>query len=161
MNANTIESRLRAVEDRLAILDLEADYAYAWDLGTARQWAEVFTGDGVFEMLPAGNLPSTRVAGHVALEAFCDQIRRQWAGLHYMHPPRLRMAGDTADSVIFFEFRHAMRTDVHLRQGVTAGYYRTRYVRGDTGWKIRERIEQAIGEELSHFYPVGIAPSSD
>lgn len=77
MNASPLESRLRAIEDRLAILDLEADYAYAWDLGTARQWAEVFAEDGVFEMLPAGNLPGTRIAGHAALEAFCDQIRRQ------------------------------------------------------------------------------------
>ncbi|MBK6400725.1 MAG: nuclear transport factor 2 family protein [Rhodocyclaceae bacterium] len=160
MNAHTLESRLRTIEDRLAILDIEADYAHAWDLGTARQWAEVFTEDGVFEMLSAGNLPATRIAGHAALEAFCDQIREQWSGLHYMHPPRLRIAGDTAESVIFFEFRHVMRTDAHLRQGVTAGYYRTAYVRTGAGWRIRERIEQAIGEALSHFYPGDLAPPS-
>lgn len=154
MTTNTLEARLRAVEDRLAILDLEADYAYAWDMGTAQQWAEVFAEDGVFEMLPAGNLPNTRIAGRAALEAFCGQIRQQWAGLHYMHPPRLRIDGDAADSVIFFEFRHAMRSDAQLRQGVTAGYYRTRYIRTDAGWRIHERIEQAIGEELSHFYPL-------
>jgi ketosteroid isomerase-like protein len=153
MTAADLESRLRAIEDRQAIIDLEADYAYAWDMGTPRQWADVFTADGVFEMLPAGNLPPTRIAGRAALEAFCQQIRQQWTGLHYMHPPRLRIAGDTAESVIFFEFRHAMRTDAHLRQGVTAGYYRTRYLRTDEGWRIGERLEQAIGEELSHFYP--------
>lgn len=149
----SIEQRIQAIEDRLAILDLEADYTHSWDLGEARDWAAVFSADGVFEMLPAGNLPATRIAGRAALEAFCHQIRQQWAGLHYMHPPRLRIAGDTAESVIFFEFRHVMRTDVHLRQGVTAGYYRTRYIRTGEGWRIGERLEQAIGEQLSHFYP--------
>ncbi|WP_186453856.1 nuclear transport factor 2 family protein [Denitratisoma sp. DHT3] len=150
------ERRLRTIEDRFAILDLEAEYAYAWDMGTPRQWADVFTEDGVFEMLPTGHTPHTRIEGQAALEAFCSQIRQHWSGLHYMHPPRLKIEDDRAESVIFFEFRHAMRTDTHVRQGVTAGHYRTHYVRTAAGWRIRERVEQAIGEETSHFYPASI-----
>lgn len=147
------ERRLRVIEDRFAILDLEAEYAYGWDMGTARQWAEVFTEDGVFEMLPSGQMPHTRIEGSAALEAFCTQIRQHWSGLHYMHPPRLKIEGDRAESVIFFEFRHVMRTDAHVRQGVTAGYYHTAYVRTDTGWRIRKRTEQAVDEAISHSYP--------
>lgn len=150
------EQRLRAIEDRFAILDLEAEYAHAWDMGTPPQWAAVFTEDGVFEMLPSGYTPHTRIEGRAALEAFCDEIKKTWSGLHYMHPPRLEIAGDQAESVIFFEFRHVMRTDTQVRQGVTAGHYRTRYVRTASGWCIRERIEQAIGEEIAHFFPASI-----
>lgn len=147
--------RLRAIEDRFAILDLEAEYAYAWDLGTPWQWAEVFTADGVFEMLAAGSTSHTRIVGSAALEAFCEQIRKNWSGLHYMHPPRLKIDGDRADSVIFFEFRHVMQTETQVRQGVTAGYYRTRYVRTGSGWRIQERIEQAISDEISTTHLAG------
>lgn len=154
MDYEAQESRLRKIEDRFAILDLEAEYAYAWDLGGPSRWAEVFTEDGVFEMLPAGAMPAFRAAGHPSLEAFCREIRQHWTGLHYMHPPRLRLDGDRAESVIFFEFRHIQHAGSALqRQGVTAGYYRTRYRRTTEGWRIGERIEQAIGEEISLFYP--------
>lgn len=54
MSTEDQERRLRAIEDRFAILDLEAEYAHGWDLGTPRQWAEVFAEDGVFEMLAIG-----------------------------------------------------------------------------------------------------------
>ena len=59
--------------------------------------------------------------------------------------------------MIFFEFRHVMRTPTHIRQGVTAGHYRTRYLRTSAGWRILERIEQAVGEETGHFYPASLA----
>ena len=154
----TLEARMQAIEDRFALLDLEADYAYGWDFGSPQEWAEVFAEDGSFEMLPAGNTPHARVLGRAGLEAFCSQIRQTWSGLHYMHPPRLKIAGDRADSMIFFEFRHIMQTGMALiRQGVTAGYYRTTYVRTAQGWRIQERIEQAIGEELSNFYPSSLS----
>lgn len=153
------EQRLQAIEDRFAILDLEAEYAHSWDLGTPRQWAEVFTDDGVFEMLPSGQTPHTRIAGRAALAGFCEQIRQNWSGLHYMHPPRLKINGDQAESVIFFEFRHVMRSDTQVRQGVTAGYYRTRYLRTREGWRMEERIEQAIGEDIQLSYPDSLAPN--
>lgn len=155
------ERRLRAIEDRNAILDLEAEYAHAWDLGTPRQWAEVFTENGMFEMLAAGEMPATRIEGRAALEAFCEQIRQHWSGLHYMHPPRLKINGDQAASVIFFEFRHVMRSGTQVRQGVTAGYYRTRYRCTSEGWRMEERVEQAIGEDLRLTYPSAFAVTTE
>ena len=159
----TVEERLQAIEDRFALVDLEADYVHGWDFGTPDQWAEVFTEDGHFEMLPAGSIPHTLVAGRAELEAFCSHIRKgtsgaRWSGLHFMHPPRLKIDGDRAESLIFFEFRHLMQAadNSHSRQGVTAGYYRTRYVRTGQGWRIEHRIEQAVSEELSLFF--GLEP---
>ena len=74
MSTEDQERRLGAIEDRFAILDLEAEYAHGWDLGTPRQWAEVFAEDGVFEMLAIGQTPHLRIEGRAALEAFCAQI---------------------------------------------------------------------------------------
>lgn len=151
-----LEQRLRAVEDRLAILDLEAAYAVAWDFGHAQEWAEVFTTYGVFEMLPAGATPHVRVAGHAQLRGFCEQINSEWSGLHYMHPPKLEIQGDAATSVVFFEFRHVMRKfdGSHVRQGNTGGHYHTRYVRTPAGWRIESRVEKAVFENVSNTYPV-------
>lgn len=152
---NDTERRLRAIEDRLAILDLEASYAVAWDFGRAQAWAEVFTGDGSFEMLATANTPHLRVCGHAELRGFCEQINREWTGLHYMHPPKLEIEDDAATSVIFFEFRHVLRRDDgHVRQGNTGGHYHTRYVRTPAGWRIESRVEKAVFENVSNTYPV-------
>ena len=70
---NGMERRLRAVEDRLEILDLEAAYAVAWDFGRAQEWAELFTADGWFEMIATGSMPYLRVTGHAELRGFCEQ----------------------------------------------------------------------------------------
>jgi 3-phenylpropionate/cinnamic acid dioxygenase small subunit len=50
-----LEARLEEAEARLAIMDLEAEYARAWDAGDAEGWAAVFTEDGVFDMAGVGN----------------------------------------------------------------------------------------------------------
>ena len=152
MTAN-IEQRLRTIEDRIALLDLEAAYAAAWDFGRAEAWAELFTEGGTFEMLAAGDMQPLRVEGHLALRGFCEKINEEWQGLHYMHPPRLEISGDEASSLVFFEFRHSMKDKSgHVRQGTTAGYYRTRYVRTPAGWRIASRVEKAVFESLAHAY---------
>jgi len=152
---NDMERRLRAVEDRLAILDLEAAYAVAWDFGRAQEWAELFTADGWFEMTAAGNMPYLRLTGHGELRGFCEQINKEWSGLHYMHPPQLEIHGNEASSVIFFEFRHLMRRDDgHVRQGNTGGHYHTRYVRTPAGWRMQSRVEKAVFENLSNYFPI-------
>ena len=148
----SIEDRLRAIEDRTAILDLEADYAASWDFGNAQAWAALFTADGVFEMEAAGAMPHTIFTGHEQLAAFCKTISSKWTGLHYMHPPRLRITEDSATSLIFFEFRHHMRDGNQSRHGMTGGYYETRYARTVEGWRILHRKERAVFEELSNTY---------
>jgi 3-phenylpropionate/cinnamic acid dioxygenase small subunit len=50
-----LEARLEEAEARLAIMDLDAEYARAWDAGDAEGWAAVFTEDGVFDMAGVGN----------------------------------------------------------------------------------------------------------
>lgn len=148
-----VMQRLQAIEDRFALLDLEAEYATHWDFGRARDWANLFTTDGSFEMLSVGQTPAFIATTRVELEAFCNNIHRNWMGIHFMHPPCLNISGDTASATIFFEFRHAMRgDDGHTRQGVTAGYYEVEYLRTTEGWRIARRREQAVFEALNNSF---------
>ena len=149
----TLDDRVRLIEDRFAILDVEAIYAEAWDLGRPEEWAGAFAVDGIFEMLPVGQMPGVKVQGSAALTAFCSSIRNEWSGLHFMHPPRLTIQEDIAKSLIFFEFRHVMKAHSGTtRQGVTGGYYRTSYTRTDQGWRIQERVERAVFDETAVYY---------
>lgn len=48
------------LEDRFAILDLIADYAFFWDGKDAERWARLFTPDGVLEIYVPGVRPPVR-----------------------------------------------------------------------------------------------------
>lgn len=149
----TLEERLRAVEDRLAIVDLEAEYAVAWDLCQAQRWADVFTADGVFDMRPAGERPGRRIAGRAALRRFCAETTACWTGIHLMHNPKIALAGDSARGTVFFEYRHVMRaTKAQTIQGTVTGYYEIRYLRTRDGWRMQERIERAVAAASASFY---------
>ena len=148
--------RLRVLEDRNAILDLEAAYAVSWDTNQPQRWAELFTEDGVFEMLAAGELPHMRFEGREALQGFCRDVNTRWSGLHYMHPPQLEIAAETARATIFFEYRYLNReTPAHTRQGPAAGYYQVSYRRTTAGWRISERIEKPVLSQTTAFYDIG------
>jgi hypothetical protein len=152
----TLEARLRAVEDHLEIMGLEAEYAVAWDLCEAQRWADVFTGDGVFEMLPAGERPGMRIAGRAALRRFCAETTARWTGMHLMHNPKITIDGDSARGTVFFEYKHVMRaTTEHTIQGTVTGYYEIRYRRTRDGWRMQERIEKAVAAATASFYDFG------
>lgn len=149
------EQRLRALEDRTAILDLEAAYAITWDTNQPQRWAALFTEDGVFEMLAAGDLPHLSFAGHDALAGFCREINTRWSGLHFMHPPQLEICGDRAQATVFFEYKYLNReAAAHTRQGSASGYYRTTYRRTAAGWRISQRIEKPVMSQNTAFYDI-------
>ncbi|QNO27936.1 nuclear transport factor 2 family protein [Sphingopyxis sp. OPL5] len=151
--AGDTEARLRRIEDRFAIADLEADYAALWDFGDAEGWSRLYVEDGRFEIVEAGAMPAVKLVGRSELQAFCADISKQWTGLHFMHPPRVDIGDGDATSLIFFEFRH-LRTggDGHVRQGLVGGFYRTCYVRTMEGWRISSRVEHPVFENGSNSY---------
>ena len=71
------------LEDRFAILDLMADYAYFWDGRDPEGWARLFTPDGVFELYIPGVRPPVRRLTNVgeritaARAAFVSQMTRR------------------------------------------------------------------------------------
>ncbi|WP_449469088.1 nuclear transport factor 2 family protein [Sphingobium chungangianum] len=92
----TFERRLAAAEDRLEIIDLEAEYSRAWDSGDTDGWADVFTPDGVFEITKSGDQPTRLVTGTEELAGFCAEVSEYYQGLHFNTAPRLRVDGDMA-----------------------------------------------------------------
>lgn len=154
--SSLLEARLRAVEDRFEILDLEARYATAWDSGDADAWACLFTADGIFDMRPYGGEGGTRFVGRDALRTFCQDTTASWTGLHFLHPPQLAIDGDSARATVFFEYRFVARgrPDV-TRQGVTGGHYAVTYARTGDGWRMRERIETPVYMNWLSFFDMG------
>ena len=67
-----------SIEDRMAILDLCAEYNYAIDTGASAKWADTFTEDGLFE----GGVGTAR--GRAALIAFSDKFHTDYPGCMHM-----------------------------------------------------------------------------
>lgn len=75
-----LEERILLIEDRNAILDLEADYAATWDFGDATGWTNLYREDGIFEMEPNATTPEIKAQGHSALAEFCKNEHLNWKG---------------------------------------------------------------------------------
>lgn len=149
----------REVADRLAILQLEAEYARTWDSQDADGWAACFTEDGAFEMgsVPGG-LPAMRFAGRAELTEFCRLGSGRYEGIHLLSAPSLTFdAGDGGPSsrvwgwVHFSYFDRDRKTEA-VRHVV--GVYAVTYACGDDGaWRMALRREQAVmaGGEFHGF----------
>jgi SnoaL-like domain len=149
------------VAHRLAILQLEAEYARTWDSQDADGWAACFTDDGAFEMgsVPGG-LPAMRFAGRAQLTEFCRIGSGRYEGIHLLSAPSLTFASTPDDDggarvwgwVHFSYFDRDRKTDA-VRHVV--GVYAVTYVRADDGaWRMALRREQAVMTEHGfHGFP--------
>jgi hypothetical protein len=148
------------VADRLAILQLEAEYARTWDAQDAEGWAACFTHDGAFEMgsVPGG-LPALRFAGRAELTEFCRLGSGRYEGIHLLSAPSLtfdRAPGQDAARAwgwVHFSYFDRDRTTDAVRQVV--GVYAVTYVLSDDGgWRMGLRREQAVMSEHGfHGFP--------
>ena len=59
-----------SVEDRLAILELIAHYAYTWDSRDAAGWAALFLEDAIWESYRGGATPAVTLRSHAARREF-------------------------------------------------------------------------------------------
>ncbi|WFR73589.1 nuclear transport factor 2 family protein [Prescottella defluvii] len=148
----SVEERLAAVEDTLAILQLEGAYAPAWDSGDADAWAGLFTEDGVFELAQVGGVPGATIRGRDALHRFCVEFTAHTSGIHLLNTPSIVVDGDEATARIHFEFRSGATGEAETRHAHVAGRYTVRYRRTSDGWRIAHRNEVAVGRNRSWFY---------
>lgn len=151
----SLEGRVRYLEDRLEILNLEGRYARTWDTGDAEGWANVFTEDGAWEARAAGTQAvANLVEGRQQLEDFCRQCAGYVTGLHFLHVNDVEIAGDSAHALVYFDFRGQIRppgeAEEILHQLVT-GYYEVDYVRTPDGWRMRYRLEQPTAVSTSGY----------
>lgn len=154
-NMAAVLSRLEQAEARLAIMDLEAEYARAWDAGDAAGWAAVFTEDGVFDLAAVGAGPRLVHKGRQELVAFCTQVDAFYKGLHFMHLPRLQIEGDTAQGRVHFQWQGLFNTSAqYFGQRTVVGYYDVSYQRVHGRWLMKHRLEKAVSGQTTEHYDV-------
>lgn len=154
---NTIEdlaTRLLAVEDRLAIIELEGAYARAFDCRDGQAWSSLFVEDGIYQARDATPTHGNFVQGREALADFCTNA--PFDGIHLLHLPQVTIDGDVATARIHLEFvgRFHAAGEPTMRM---VGYYDVRYARMKSGWRIAHRITSTMSrvDTVAHPYPQG------
>jgi hypothetical protein len=153
MDLAGLEARLRAAEDRLAIIDLEGTYARTFDSHDGEAWSALFTDDGVYQGrihpdTPEGSVPV--VEGRPALAKFCTDA--PFDGIHLLHLPEIRLDGDRATSRVHLQFMATF--PVGDRFGYLSslvGYYDVAYERVDGRWLIRHRITTTFSRTRNDY----------
>lgn len=164
----TLEERLRAVEDTLAIYHLIAGHPPAADTGTDSYYRDVFTADGVID-LGGGKTAN----GNEAIAGIVRAPEHQAAiagGLcHFAGLPRVVLDGDTATATSYLQIitphkganpmevsGHGTSTGFRIHR---VGANRWEFKRTPDGWKVtrrtlrpldgspeaRELLKQAVG----------------
>ena len=145
---NTLEDRVRAVEDTLAIYHLIASHPPAADTGTDRYYRDAFTTDGEIDL--GGGKGAT---GNEAIAAIVKTPEHQAAiadGLcHFAGLPRVELDGDTAVATSYLQVitpdRQALPREVS-GHGTSTGFRihrvganRWELKRVKDGWKVVRR----------------------
>jgi len=148
----SLEDRVATLEATVALMTLEAEYARSWDTADADGWADVFTPDGVFELVGTAERPTRCYEGRAALKEFCELFNGRWTGLHLMHLPQITVDGETARSRVHFEWTAVARTDPDRTiQRRVHGYYEVTYRNTAAGWRMLRRVEHGVGSAESQF----------
>ena len=151
--SRTIEERIRAIEDRLEILNLIASHPPAADTGGAHFTQQAYVEDGVMDL--GGGKGAT---GNVAIasgQASSGHMAAVEGGLaHFCGLPRIELHGDTAVAWSYLQILHPHPTaEPHEvpHHGVSKGYRvhrvganRWDLVRTPDGWKIKRRMLRSL-----------------
>lgn len=135
------------VEDMTAIQQMIALYSYTFDSGDAGGWANVFTTDGTWEFYATGAVePSTRLAGHEELRAFCErQFGNRPPGLNSMHHQSgvyfEELTGDTARTRVMVIITSQLPQQAG--QIYLTGTYYDRWQKTVSGWRLAHRVLRA------------------
>jgi hypothetical protein len=160
MTMQDIETRLRAAEDRLELMELEGAYAKAFDSRDGGAWAALFTENGIYQSrilanTPPGSVPL--VEGRAALAKFCSEAT--FDGIHLLHLPQLTLDGDRATGRVHLHFLASFPAGERLGYfSSLVGYYDVAYERVDGRWLIRHRITTTFSrtrDEAFGYEPVG------
>jgi ketosteroid isomerase-like protein len=127
---------LTPVQDVLALLSLQAEYADGADSFSGAAYASVFTEDGVLDATHTG-IPA--VAGRAAIAKLMDDtFAQQTHNCHMTTNQRvLSVDGDRATGRCYFFQRSILRNGGRTE---FSGRYEDEYRRTAEGWKISRRV---------------------
>ena len=145
---DSLEDRVRAVEDKLAIFHLIASHPPAADTGTERYYRDAFVADGEMDL---GGGKGAR--GNATIGALVKTPEHQAAiagGLcHFAGLPRVEVDGDSAVAISYLQIitpdRQAAPREVPGHGSTTGfrihrvGANRWELRRGKDGWKVVRR----------------------
>jgi ketosteroid isomerase-like protein len=141
----SLEDRVRRLEDRQEILQSLIDYGELLDTRDLDAWAELWAEDGEFEM-STGRLAKGR-------QSIKDMLAAVIAGstesvLHMEINPRITLDGDRASSTMLYAV--AKTQDDGLTRVIFLGHHHSRHVRTADGWKISYRRNVVNLPESGH-----------
>jgi hypothetical protein len=146
---SALEARLRAVEDKLEILNLIASHPPSADTGADYYTAQVYTEDGVFDR--GANLSGGRTNKEVAAVMTTPGHKAAIEGglAHFAGLPHIALSGDTAVVTSYLQILtpNAAAEPVEVpNHGASKGFRihrvganRWELVRTPQGWKIKRR----------------------
>jgi hypothetical protein len=149
----TIEDRLRAVEDRLEIINLIASHPPAADTGADYYTRQSFVDDGVIDL--GGGKGATGNAAIASGQQSSGHLAAIAGGLaHFAGLPRIELDGDTAVATSYLQILtpHPSAEPHEVpNHGVSKGYRvhrvganRWELVRTPSGWKIKRRTLRSL-----------------
>jgi len=144
---DSLEARVRRLEDHQEILQSLIDYGELLDSRDLDAWAQLWATDGEFEM------STGKVAkGRAEIKAMLGAIiaRSPQSVLHLELNPRITITidGDEATSTMMFAV--ARTQDDGLTRVVWLGHHHSRHVRTPDGWKISYRRNTVDLPETGH-----------
>jgi ketosteroid isomerase-like protein len=130
-----MEARVRDLEAVHAIMNLEADYAFAADTRQTDLLVNLFTEDGVIDVRPYGE----RIVGREAIRRFrAESPNKVASSVHYLHNPHIVVDGNTARGRFYWL---AALNWVATNEAVwSSGFYQDEFVKTDEGWKIKKKV---------------------
>ena len=145
---DSLEDRLRAVEDKLAIFHLIASHPPAADTGTDRYYREAFVADGEMDLGGGKGARGNDTIG--ALVKTPEHPAAIAGGLcHFAGLPRVEIDGDSAVAISYLQIitpdRQAAPREVSGHGSTTGfrihrvGANRWELKRGKDGWKVVRR----------------------
>ncbi len=143
-----------SADDRAAIQNLAGRYSHAIDLGDTEAWAEVFTDDGVLEMVTQGR----QISGDVlrSLPAGRDPARPQ-----SRHIPTTFVIEGDGDEATMRSYVTVVRVGDPARLAFQ-GRYEDRLRRVDGAWRIAHRtiLTDLIDPEGAHEFSAAPAQAT-
>jgi len=131
---------IEEISDRLEIQDLLASYSYAIDFRDWDALDDVFTPDAHIDYSAmggsTGNLAETK--------AFLAAAMKMFSGFqHLSATSRITLDGDTAEGRTICHNPMVIERDDGTTHIFFCGlWYRDRFVRTDSGWRIQQRVEE-------------------
>lgn len=140
MTPQTVEARLRAIEDRVALKELVDTFSILADKKDVKAQTQLFTPDATLETYRKDVFVS-RLSGRQAMEtAFGAYLQQFETVYHFNGQQTLTLDGDTASGVSYCQVTLIGEENGKTMKTSIGVIYHDEYVRENNRWLIAKRI---------------------